>query len=225
MFTGIIEDVGVVERISTGPEGGRRLAIRSHFPPESLATGDSIATGGVCLTVVEHGGGQFAVDVGPETLARTTLGRLVAGARVNLERAVTPATRLGGHLVQGHVDAVGRVARIARRENAYDVEIEAPDDLLALCAPRGSITVDGISLTLTGRTPRAFSVSIIPHTWAVTTIAERRVGDGVNLEADVIARYVAGLLAWTKDAGGGGVTERFLTENGFSPVATPGRGD
>ncbi len=214
MFTGIVEDVGVVERIAPGKDGGKSIVVRSAFDPKTLAIGDSICTSGVCLTVVHLAGGTFTIDAGPETLQRTTLGSLSAGTRVNLERSVKLETRLGGHLVQGHVDAVGRILAVTKRENAYDYEIEAPDDVLRLAAPRGSIAVDGISLTLTGRGEKSFSVSIIPHTYGVTAIRDRRVGDGVNLESDLIARYVAGLLEWTKD-GKKGLTEAFLKENGF----------
>jgi riboflavin synthase len=214
MFTGIIEDVGTITRVGSGPEGGRVLAVRTAFDPSTLAVGDSIANSGVCLTVTHLEGATFSVDVGPETLARTTLGALTAGSRVNLERSVTLDKRLGGHLVQGHVDAVGRVARIEKRENAFDFEIEAPEEVLRLAIPRGSIAVDGISLTVTGRSNGAFSVSIIPHTLRVTTIHEKKVGDGVNLEADLIARYVAGLLDF-KDQKSGGLTEDFLRKHGF----------
>jgi riboflavin synthase len=215
MFTGIIEDVGVVQKIGPGREGGKRIAIGTRFPEETIEIGDSISTSGVCLTVVHKEGATFAIDAGPETLARTTLGGLTAGTRVNLERSVTPATRLGGHLVQGHVDGVGRIVSVRKRENAFDFEIEAPEEVLRLAAPRGSIAVDGISLTITGRARSSFSVSIIPHTHAVTTIGDRKPGDTVNLEADLIARYVAGLLEWTENPEKGGLTEAFLAEHGF----------
>lgn len=200
MFTGIIEDIGTIERVEVGFEGGRRLTIRSGFSPASLHTGDSIATSGVCLTATAVEGSRFTVDVGPETLHRTTLGRVVCGAHVNLERSVTLETRLGGHLVQGHVDAVGRLVRVSKRENAFDLEVEAPEDLLRLAVPRGSIAIDGISLTITDRSSKTLSVSIIPHTWQRTAISERKPGDEVNLEADLIARYVAALCAPTRHA-------------------------
>lgn len=194
MFTGIVEGTGAIERVESGDGGGRRLWINSPFDPSTLAVGDSIATSGVCLTVVELKGSRFWVDVGPETLKRTTLGHLSVGSRVNLERSVTMQTRLGGHLVQGHVDAVGTIRKITPHENAHDYEFEAPAELLELAVPRGSIAIDGISLTITGRTETTFSVMIIPHTQKVTTLGDRKVGEGVNLEADLIARYVAGLL-------------------------------
>lgn len=203
MFTGIVEAMGALVSVQSGAGGGRKLSISSPFDPASIAIGDSICTSGVCLTVVELKGSTFTVDVGPETLKRTTLGDLSQGSKVNLERSVTMATRLGGHLVQGHVDAVGRIVKIAPNQNANDYEFEAPDEVLELAVPRGSIAIEGISLTITGRTDRTFTVMIIPHTSKVTNLGEKRAGDPVNLEADMIARYVAGLLdarGLTKDA-------------------------
>ena len=196
MFTGIVEDVGSVARIEPGRHGGRVLQIRTAFPPESMAIGDSICTNGVCLTATAIGGGAFTADAGPETLSRTTIGQLKVGSKVNLERSVTPSTRLGGHLVMGHVDAVGRVRTLTKRENAWDFRIEAPVDVLRLIIPRGSVAVDGISLTVTARDSQTFGLSIIPHTWTVTSMADMHPNDAVNLEVDVIARYVEGLLSF-----------------------------
>ena len=206
MFTGIVEEVGLVERISAGSNGGKSLTICSSFEPETIALGDSIAVNGVCLTVVKHAGGRFDVDAGPETLLRTTTGGLTAGQKVNLERAMAMGDRFGGHLVQGHVDCVGRVRQVKRRENAWDLEVEVEQELLAYVAPRGSVTVDGISLTVTGVTSTTLSLSIIPHTWDVTTLGTRKVGDPVNLEMDIIARYV----------------DRLLSARGLSPAKTKG---
>jgi riboflavin synthase len=191
MFTGLIEALGVVSAAEDQPEGGRRLVVKSDL---DVGIGDSVANSGVCLTVVEVTADRFAVDVGPETLARTTMGRLAPGDAVNLERALLPTTRMGGHLVQGHVDAVGEVRSIAARDNAFDIWIDAPPDVLRLVIPRGSVAVDGISLTVTGRDDAGFSVCIIPHTWNVTTLGQAKVGQGVNLEADLMARYIADLL-------------------------------
>ena len=219
MFTGIVEDVGVVRRVETGAGGGKRLVIETSLDPKTIIVGDSICTSGVCLTAVEVVGRTYAVDAGPETLKRTTIGQLVAGAKVNIERSVTPATRLGGHLVQGHVDVVGRIRRIVKNENAHDLEIEAPTDVLRLCIPRGSIAIDGISLTITSKTDDSFGVMIIPHTWGVTTLGTKTVGSGVNLEADMIARYVAGLLEAYRTEGENspkeGLTEAFFRKHGF----------
>ncbi len=215
MFTGIIEDVGVVRATRAGDRGGRTLTVETKLDPASIGIGDSIAVNGVCLTVTRLEGGRFSVDAGPETLARTTTGALAVGDRVNLERALTLATRLGGHLVQGHVDELGRVRAVHARENAYDLVIDAPAELMRLVAPRGAITVDGISLTVTGVDPRGFSVSVIPHTWRVTSLSTRTAGSAVNLEADLLARYVVRLLETRESGGGGKLSEAFLAEHGF----------
>jgi riboflavin synthase len=191
MFTGLIEAMGVVSAADDLPEGGRRLVVQSDL---EVGVGDSVANSGVCLTAVEVTPQTFAVDVGPETLARTTMGRLAAGDAVNLERALLPTTRMGGHLVQGHVDAVGEIRSIAVRDNAFDIWVDAPPEVLRLVIPRGSVAVDGISLTVTDRDDAGFSVCIIPHTWNVTTLGQAEVGQGVNLEADLMARYIADLL-------------------------------
>lgn len=214
MFTGIIEDVGTLRSARPGAHGGQVLVVETHLDPKTIALGDSIAINGVCLTVTQLDGPRFSVDAGPETLARTSTGSLTAGARVNLERALTLSTRLGGHLVQGHVDEVGRVRAVTAHENAYDLTIDAPAELLRLIAPRGAITVDGISLTVTGVDPRGFSISVIPHTWRVTTLSARAPGSAVNLEADLMARYVARLLE-TREAAPARLTEAFLAEHGF----------
>ncbi len=216
MFTGIVETIGVIERVTGGPGGGKRWTVRHELDPASLSLGDSIAHDGVCLTIVHVDGVRYAVDVGPETLARTTVGALNSGARVNLERAMAIGDRIGGHLVQGHVDAVGTVRAVVDRENARDIEIGTPEALAPLIAPRGSIAVDGISLTVTGVGDDWFTVSIIPHTWKVTTLGARKAGSQVNLEADMIARYVARILESRGVAkSGGGITEAFLAEHGF----------
>lgn len=214
MFTGIIEAQGTIERAAAGAGGGRVLTVRAPFADDTYAIGDSICTSGVCLTVTRKTPGAFSVDVGPETMLRTTLGALSAGAKVNLERSVTLETRLGGHLVQGHVDAVGRIAAVTPHENARDLFIEAPPEVLRLAVPRGSVAIDGISLTITGRREHGFSVMIIPHTWAVTTLGDKGVGSSVNLEADLLARYVAGLLDFDRGQGGG-LSEELLARHGF----------
>jgi riboflavin synthase len=197
MFTGLVEATGTIEHRTTEPDGGLRLTVASPF--EGVQLGESIATNGVCLTVVAADGGRFEVQVGPETRARTTLGGLTEGTRVNLERSVTPSTRLGGHLVQGHVDAVGRLRQRSARDNAWDLTIDVPPEVGRLVIPRGSVAVDGISLTVTGRDERGFSVSIIPHTWAVTNLVDIGVGDPLNIEVDLIARYVDGLLGFASE--------------------------
>ncbi len=213
MFTGIIEQVGTLRSATSGQRGGKRLWVQSGFEPESIQLGDSIAHNGVCLTVTAREGGLFSVDAGPETLQRTTIGALRPGDRINLERAATLSTRLGGHLVQGHVDGLGEVADVRARENAYDVDIKAEPEILELAVPRGSIAIDGISLTITDRSKGQFSVSIIPHTWSVTTMAKLGRRSKVNLEVDLIARYVAGILDAREPKGG--VTEDLLKKHGF----------
>ena len=215
MFTGIVEDVGTIARVTGGQGGGKTLWIRADLPPETIAIGDSISTSGVCLTVTQKDGVTFSVDAGPETLARTTIGELNTGAKVNLERSCTLSTRLGGHLVQGHVDAVGTIRSIVPHQNAHDFVFEAPPDVLALCVPRGSIAVDGISLTVTGRTDETFSVMIIPHTFKETSLGAAEAGTRVNLEVDMIARYVAGLLDAYRQPSKPALTEEFLKKHGF----------
>ena len=217
MFTGIIEEVGTVERIVGGPQGGKVITIRSGFDPSSVRIGDSIACGGVCLTVTRLEGPRFTVDAEAKTLTSTTVGEMRNGSRVNLERAMAIGDRIGGHLVQGHVDGVGVLRSVNAHDNAYDLAIEMPEDLAELIAPRGSVAIDGISLTVTFADARAFGVSIIPHTWKVTTIGNLTAGRRLNLEVDPIARYLARMLdarglAGTKTSG---MTEDFLRRHGY----------
>lgn len=192
MFTGIVEEVGRVVR--TEPAGGNlRVWIEAEKVLEGTQVGDSIATSGACLTVVEIGERGFAVELAQETVKRTAP-RWRPGARVNLERAARVGDRLDGHLVTGHVDGVGRVTRFDRRPGAHDLHVEAPAELARYIAPKGSITIDGVSLTVVEVRGRVFSVTLIPHTLQVTTLGELKVGDAVNLEIDLIARYVERLL-------------------------------
>jgi riboflavin synthase len=199
VFTGIVEEIGaLVSRTQRGP--GARLFVRCAFP--ELVLGESIAVNGICLTVDERptGGGFFA-DASAETLARTTLGALPLGAPVNLERAVTPTTRLGGHFVTGHVDATAELLSIETVGDARRLSFSLPRALESLVAEKGSITVDGVSLTVNALLDGpAFSLVAVPHTFARTTLAARRVGDRVNLEADVLARYVARQLRTSRAA-------------------------
>ena len=189
MFTGLIEEVGKVLRLARQGEGAH-LFILARTTLQGTRIGDSLAVNGACLTVVEMGETSFAVDCMPETLEHTTIGRLRAGDAVNLERALALGARLGGHLVLGHVDAVGEVLTLRPRGNALEVRISLPASLRAYVAPKGSIAVDGISLTVTDVTPSDFGLGLIPHTVASTTLASVRAGRLVNLEADVLARYV-----------------------------------
>ncbi len=192
MFTGIVEEMGALAQPPGQPSapGGTRLTFSASMVTDGTSVGDSVSVNGCCLTVVDIGAGWWAADAVAETLARTNLGLLAEGDPVNLERAVSLATRLGGHLVQGHVDGTGRVVA-----PAPDLEIEAPDTLRRYLVEKGSVTVDGISLTVVAVTESGFRVAVIPHTMAVTTLGRRQAGDTVNLEADVMAKYAEHLLA------------------------------
>ncbi len=190
MFTGLIETTGVLAaREARGP--GASLIVRAEMAHEPLALGESISVDGCCLSVVELAPGEFAVDATAETLARTTLGALPVGKRVNLERAVRAGDRLGGHLVTGHVDAVGKL--LERREvgEAVAMRFSLPAELALFVAEKGSVAVSGVSLTVNAAGDTTFEVMIIPITLRVTTLGELAVGDPVNLEVDLVARYVA----------------------------------
>ncbi len=217
MFTGIIEAVGEIAAIE--PKGGDvRLRVRSgKLPLDGVQLGDSIATSGVCLTVVDLPGDGYWADVSGETLSCTSLGDWQVGQTVNLERALTPTTRLGGHLVSGHVDGVGEV--VERHDDARSVRfaIRAPRELARYIAAKGSICVDGVSLTVNAVDGDWFELNIVPHTLAETTIADFQAGRRVNLEVDIIARYLERLLLGDKAAepGSAGITQAFLAEHGF----------
>jgi riboflavin synthase len=187
MFTGIIEEVGRV-----AAAGGLRLEVACGF--DDLAIGDSIAVNGVCLTVMELEGGSFAAELSEETLARTSLGTLTGGSPVNLERPVPVGGRLGGHVVQGHVDGTGTVAALDAQEGSVLMWIEAPRALQRYLVEKGSVAVDGVSLTVAGVRGDAFSVALIPHTLTATTLQSKAPGDAVNLEVDILAKYVESLL-------------------------------
>ena len=196
MFTGLVEEVGRVARIEPLPSGkGRRLEVSARLLDEELPLGASLAVDGVCLTVVQASRGAVALEVGPETLARTTLGELQAGAAVNLERPLRLGDRVGGHLVAGHVDAVGRIEAARPRGEAIDLTIVAEPALLRYVVEKGSIAVDGISLTVNRVDGRGFDVSIIPHTQSATTLIKKGAGARVNLEVDLIGKYVEKLVA------------------------------
>lgn len=196
MFTGIVTAVGRITA-STPHEGGLRLAIDADgLPGEDLVPGESIAVAGVCLTVTAAAGRGFHCDVSGETLRLTTLGRRAVGDAVNLERALRAGDRLGGHLVSGHVDGIGRLRAVAADGLSWIYRFEAPPALRRYLAPKGSITVDGTSLTVNAVDDDGFSVNLIPHTLAHTTLGALAPGDPVNLEIDQVARYVERLLAW-----------------------------
>ena len=195
MFTGIVEELGAVESMEDQGDAVR-LTVRGPLVVDDAALGDSIAVNGVCLTVAERRGETFTADVMRETLLKTGLGALAPGTRVNLERAVTAATRLGGHIVQGHVDDTGTVSSRTPSEHWEVVEITFPERLAPYLVEKGSVTVDGISLTVVAVDDArgTFAVSLIPETLARTTLGFRQPGDAVNLEVDVIAKYVERML-------------------------------
>ena len=195
MFTGIVEELGRVASIQELPDNAIRISIEGPIVLSDANLGDSICVNGVCLTVAEQNGDVFTADVMSETINRTTIGDLLAGSQVNLERPVTLSTRLGGHLVQGHVDAVGEVSAREHSENWDVVTITPPKDLLKYVVQKGSITIDGTSLTVSAVTDSTFSVSLIPATLDKTTLGIRQIGDRVNLEVDVLAKYVEKLVA------------------------------
>lgn len=199
MFTGLVEEVGVLSSI-TGNEQASRLVIRAERVLDGVQVGDSIAVNGICLTVTSYTANHFSVDVMPETMNKTNLRQLRPGQRVNLERAMRLGDRFGGHIVSGHVDGTGTILSRQPHANAVLFRIETKPDVLKYIIPRGSICIDGISLTVVDVDETSFSVSIIPHTLAATSLQERRPGDSVNLEADVIGKYVERLLGFRSAA-------------------------
>jgi riboflavin synthase len=208
MFTGIVEALGGVAAVH-GVRGGRRLAVTVPDEPGwRLALGESVAVSGVCLTVVDSVPGRLAFDLAEETLGVTTLGGLRAGDPINLERPLRLDGRLGGHLVLGHVDGVGRVTAVRPDGEGARVDVEVPARLRPLLIPKGSVTVDGVSLTVAGLEEDVFSVALIPHTLAVTTLGQRRRGDPVNLEMDVVGKYVRGFLEQWQQGEPRGVARR-----------------
>ena len=195
MFTGIVEEVGRIRARTPLPSAeALRLTIAAPLFDEEQALGASVAVDGVCLTVTAWRKGEVDAEVGPETVARTTLAGLGEGAAVNLERPLRLGDRLGGHLVAGHVDAVGHIVQVAPRAEAVDVSVRAPGELLRYVIEKGSIAVDGISLTVNAVDAESFTVSLIPHTQAATTLAHKGTGGAVNLEVDLIGKYVEKLV-------------------------------
>jgi riboflavin synthase len=194
VFTGIVRELGVVEAADGGAEG-MRLRVRAPLAAAQALVGDSVALNGVCLTVTEVDAESIAFDAVPETLTRTTLGRLRPSAQMNVEPALRAGEPLGGHIVQGHVDGVGRVLAVSRDGEGVRLEVEAPVELLRYCVEKGSICVEGVSLTVAALTAQGFTVALIPHTLEVTTLGGLVAGDEVNLEVDVLAKYVERLMA------------------------------
>ncbi len=192
MFTGIVQSVGRIERVDRGGDGAR-ITIASELADE-IDAGESIAINGVCLTALPAGPASFRADAMNETLTRTSLAEAQQGTPVNLELPLRPSDRLGGHIVQGHVDGTGTVASVADDGFARILEVEAPQQILGYVVEKGSIAIDGVSLTVTGLRPRSFTVSLIPETLKRTTLGQARAGTRVNLEVDLLAKYVERLL-------------------------------
>lgn len=211
MFTGIIEETGRVLRLDNSPSGCR-LYIEAAVVLDGTKIGDSIAVNGVCLTVTDMTDKSFAADVMPETLRRSSLGSLHSGSRVNLERAMAADGRFGGHIVSGHIDGTGKISGKKPEGNAVVVTIAAERNILRYIVEKGSIAIDGISLTVTRVSSTDFSVSLIPHTAKETTLLSKNAGDIVNLENDIVGKYVERLMSTEK---GSGITRSFLLENGF----------
>lgn len=212
MFTGIVEETGTVKELRR--EGRAfRLTVAARLVTEGLKTGDSVCTSGVCLTVVDFGRDYFSADVMPETIRRTAFSSLKPGSRVNLERALQLSDRLGGHIVSGHIDGTGKVSSRRDEENAVWFEIATSPEILRYIVEKGSVAVDGISLTVAGTGPKSFSVSIIPHTRSVTTLTDNRPGDTVNIECDILAKYVEKLRF--PHHSGGGIDADLLAKNGY----------
>ena len=216
MFTGIIQSVGKIAALQAQGGDARVRIACGKLDMSDVNTGDSIAVGGVCLTVVEHSAAGFTADVSGETLSRTTLGRLHTGDAVNLEKALTLSTPLGGHLVSGHVDGVG--VMVNRREAARSVQfrIKAPEALAKYIAEKGSVCVDGVSLTVNAIHGAEFEVNIVPHTLAETTLGVIKADSEVNIEVDVVARYLERLMLGERAAHSGSeITREFLAQHGF----------
>ena len=214
MFTGIIEEIGNVSSVKQSGSSSF-IEIQAKKVLEDVHIGDSIAVNGVCLTVTHFGGGVFRADVMNETLSRSSLGKLTSGSPVNLERAMAANGRFGGHIVSGHIDGTGTVTDIKNDGIAVWYTVSAAPELLHYIVEKGSIAIDGISLTVAKVTETSFSVSIIPHTAAQTILGSRKVGDIVNLENDIIGKYVEKLMKPAESPKTGGITMEFLAKNGY----------
>lgn len=227
MFTGLVAELGTVVAL-TESSTSCRLSVKARKVMDNLKLGDSVAVNGTCLTVVALSGSGFTADVMPETVRRTTMHLLQPGSKVNLERTVRPMDGLDGHIVTGHVEGVGTISSIMAEGNARVYTVSTPKELLRYIVPKGSITIDGISLTVTRVTDSDFGVSLIPHTAAATTLGYKGPGDKVNLETDILAKYVEKMLLGTGSLGsmppglkktdstaGGTLSRESLAENGF----------
>lgn len=217
MFTGIIEEIGLVEGVKKG-EKSSKLIIKANIILNDIHIGDSISTNGVCLTVTNIYENKFEADIMAETLRKSNLGKLNIGSKVNLERALSIQSRLGGHIVSGHIDGTGKIISFVKEDNAIWVTVDASRDILKYVVHKGSITIDGISLTVAYVDCNCFKVSIIPHTANETTLISKKIGDTVNLECDLVGKYVEKLLGLEvnkKDDSKYPLNEEFLRSNGF----------
>lgn len=212
MFTGIVEEMGSVKALRRDA-GAARLTISASTALGNTALGDSICVNGVCLTVVDMNMSEFSADVAVETLKVTNLGDLKIGAKVNLERALQLSARLGGHFVSGHVDAVGRIREKRNEGNGWRIFVDAPETVLRYVIKKGSIAIDGVSLTVADVDKTGFSLAMIPHTAKLTTLGSKSAGDSVNLESDIIGKYVERLLSGKTE---GGVSMELLRKTGFA---------
>ena len=213
MFTGIIEEMGKIAAFDTHA-GGAKIVIAARTVTEGTTDGDSIAVNGVCLTALDIKPASFTADVSQETLNRSTLGSLKPGSPVNLERAVTPSTRLGGHIVQGHVDGRGEFISAAQNGDFRTVRIGYPADIGQYLVYKGSVSVEGISLTIASLTDTYFEIAIIPKTWELTNLSSLKPGDKVNLEADIIAKYIERIISYRKPENP--ITMEMLKDAGFA---------
>lgn len=215
MFTGIIEDKGIVEMVKPS-EKSATLTIRSEEIVSDLKVGDSVSVNGVCLTVTTFDKSRFTVDAVPETMSRSNLGMLKSGSRVNLERALQVGGRMGGHMVSGHVDAQGEIRKIDNDENAVWFTIGVDAEQIRYLIPKGSVAVNGISLTVVDVEEDRFTVSVIPHSLSETTLNEMKTGDRVNIEVDMTAKYIERFLAFRESGEKEKVSMDYLKENGFA---------
>ena len=214
MFTGLIEEIGEIQNIIKSARSAK-IKNKAGKILEDIKLGDSISTNGVCLTVTEFAPDSFTVDVMAETIRRSNLSSLTAGDKVNLERALLAGDRLGGHIVSGHIDGMGTITSYEKEDNAVWVTIAAPPDILKYIIRKGSVAIDGVSLTVAYIDEKLFKVSVIPHTRDITTLLKKKTGDPVNLECDMIGKYIEKLLSFKETQKSGRISTDFLVQNGF----------